>query len=95
MKDQETKEQFIELRAKGWSYDRIAKELQTSKQTLFKVEQGIHLRNSQPSAIELQAFQKRYYLLKEKRFELFRDKVQTIKDELDRRDLKDIPAEKL
>jgi transcriptional regulator len=30
-----TKEKFIELRAKGWSFDKIAKELGKAKQTLI------------------------------------------------------------
>lgn len=35
MKDQETKEKFVELRAKGLSFDRIAAELHVSKQSLI------------------------------------------------------------
>ena len=31
----ETKERFIELRAKGWSFDKIAKEIGKAKQTLI------------------------------------------------------------
>lgn len=31
----ETKQQFIELRAKGWSFDKIAKKLGKAKQTLI------------------------------------------------------------
>ncbi len=34
MKDNETKNKFIELRAKGFSFAKISKELKTSKQTL-------------------------------------------------------------
>src|ERR1700741_3135500 len=33
MKDQQTRNRFVELRAQGWSYERIAKELGVSKQT--------------------------------------------------------------
>ena len=32
-KDQQTRNRFVELRAQGWSYERIAKELGVSKQT--------------------------------------------------------------
>jgi len=35
MKDQQTKEKFIELRAKGLSFDKISRELRISKQTLI------------------------------------------------------------
>ena len=31
----QTKERFIELRAKGWSFDKIAKEIGKAKQTLI------------------------------------------------------------
>jgi transcriptional regulator len=31
----ESKQRFIELRAKGWSFDKIAKELDKAKQTLI------------------------------------------------------------
>ena len=31
----QTKERFIELRAKGWSFDKIAKETGKAKQTLI------------------------------------------------------------
>ena len=37
MKDQETKEKFVELRAKGLSFDRIAQELHVSKQSLINL----------------------------------------------------------
>ena len=33
----QTKERFIELRAKGWSFDKIAKEIGKAKQTLHIV----------------------------------------------------------
>ena len=35
MKPQSVKENFIDLRAKGFSFDNIAKELKMSKQTLI------------------------------------------------------------
>jgi hypothetical protein len=37
---QELKDQFIELRAKGWSYAKIAKKLQVSKSTLSAAAHG-------------------------------------------------------
>jgi hypothetical protein len=35
MKNSDTKEKFIELRAKGWSVNRIARELKASKPILI------------------------------------------------------------
>lgn len=39
--------------------------------------------------------QEKYYLLKQKRIELFGEKLKAIKDELDKRELKEVPTEKL
>ena len=34
----QTKENFIDLRSKGWSFDKIAKELGKAKQTLIEIK---------------------------------------------------------
>ncbi len=95
MKDQRTKDRFIELRALGWSYNRIAKELKISKQTLINWSKELSSEISNLRAIELEVLQEKYNLLKERRIELFGEKIKAIREELDRRDLKEIPAEKL
>ena len=95
MKDEQTRERFIDLRAKGWSYSRIAKELKTSKQTLINWSKELSLEISNLRTVELEALQEKYYLLKENRIELFGDKLKAVKKELDMRDLKDISTEKL
>jgi transposase len=95
MKPDETKEQFIELRAKGLSFDNIAKELGVSKQTLINWSKELSLEVSNIKAIQLEALQEKYYILKEKRIELFGEKLKAINDELSKRDLSDIPTERL
>ncbi len=95
MKPDETKEQFIELRAKGLSFDKIAKELGVSKQTLINWSKELSLEVSNIRAIQLEALQEKYYILKEKRIELFGEKLKAINDELSKRDLSDIPTERL
>jgi transposase-like protein len=95
MKDHRTKEQFVELRAKGWSFARIAEELKVNKQTLINWSKEFSLEISNLRAIELEALQEKYFLLKEKRIEVFGERLQAIKEELDRRDLKEIATEKL
>ncbi len=82
MKDEQTRERFIDLRAKGWSYSRIAKELKTSKQTLINWSKELSLEISNLRTVELEALQEKYYLLKEKRIELFGDKLKAVKKEL-------------
>ncbi|MHC4278182.1 MAG: transposase, partial [Planctomycetota bacterium] len=95
MKPDETKEQFIELRAKGLSFDKIAKELGVSKQALINWSKELSLEVSNIKAIQLEALQEKYYVLKEKRIELFGEKLKAINDELSKRDLSDIPTERL
>lgn len=95
MEDLETKERFIELRAKGLSFDKIAQELKVSKQTLINWSKELSLEISNLRAVELETLQEKYYALKEKRIELFGEKLKVIKEELDKRDLKDVPTDKL
>ena len=95
MKDQETKEKFVELRAKGLSFDRIAQELETSKQTLINWSKELENEIGNMKKIELEALQEKYYMLKSQRIELFGEKLKAIKDELDKRNLSDIPTDKL
>ena len=95
MKDQETKDKFVELKARGLSFARIAEELGVSKQTLItwskEFEQEIaHLR-----AIELDALYDRFYLSKEKTIELFGERLKSIKEELEKRDLKELSTKEL
>jgi hypothetical protein len=95
MKDQETKEKFVELRAKGLSFDRIAAELETSKQTLINWAKEFENEISNLKKVELEALQEKYYMLKSQRIELFGEKLKAIKGELDKRNLSDIPTDKL
>ena len=95
MKDQETKEKFVELRAKGLSFDRIAQELKVSKQSLINWAKELENEIGNLKRIELEALQEKYFMLKRQRIELFGERLKAIKDELDKRDLSDIPTDKL
>lgn len=95
MKDQETKTRFVELRAEGWSFDRIAQELKVSKQTLISWSKDLEMEIANLRAIELETLQERFYMTKAQRIELFGGKLQAIKDELDKRDLSELPTDKL
>lgn len=95
MKDQETKEKFLELRVKGWSFDRIAQELNTSKQTLIAWSKDLEIEIGNLKAIELEALQEKFYMTKAQRIEVFGEKLKAIKAELDKRDLSKLPTEKV
>lgn len=95
MKPQSTKETFIELRAKGYSYYRIARELKTNKQTLIDWGKELQDEIANRKALELEALYETFYLLKEYRLKNFGNLLNKIEKELQARDLSDVPTDKL
>ena len=95
MKDTKTVEEFIILRAQGWSFDRIAKKLKTAKQTLINWSGTYGVEISHLKALELEALQEEYFLTKEGKIKLLGEAVKKLKTELDKRDLSDVPTAKL
>jgi transcriptional regulator with XRE-family HTH domain len=91
----ETKEKFIELRAKGWSFDRIAKELGRAKQTLIDWSKDLQEEIANRKALELEALYETYYLQRESRLQMFGAMLTKIKEEVESRDLSDVPTDKL
>ena len=91
----ETKERFIELRAKGWSFDKIAKELGKAKQTLIDWSKELQNEIANCKALELEALYQTYYLQKENRLQTFGEMLAKIKKEVEQRDLSDVPTDKL
>ena len=91
----ETKERFIDLRAKGYSFDKIAKELGKAKQTLIDWSKELQDEVANRKAIELESLYENYYLLKEHRLQTFGVMLTKIKDEIERRDLTDVTTDKL
>jgi len=91
----EEKERFIELRAKGWSFDKIAKEIGKAKQTLINWSKELEDEIANLKALELEALYEKHYLLKENRIETFGVLLKKLKDEVMSRDLSDVPTDKL
>ena len=89
------KEKFIELRAKGWSFDRIAKELGRAKQTLIDWSKDLQEEIANRKALELEALYETYYLQRESRLQTFGVMLTKIKKEVESRDLSDVPTDKL
>ena len=92
---EERKSQFIHFRAKGYSYAYIAKELSVSTSTLTNWNQELQDVIAQAKAMELEALQEEYFLLKEGRIKLLGEKLKTIQKEISGRDLSKISTEKL
>ena len=95
METSNIKERFIELRAQGYSFDRIAKELGKAKQTLIDWSKDLQEEIANRKALELEALYEKYYLLKENRLQTFGAMLTKIKAEVERRDLSEVPTEKL
>jgi len=89
------KERLIELRAQGWSFDKIAKELGKAKQTLIDWSRELQDEIANRKALELDMLYEKYYLHKENRLQTFGELLKRIKDEIAGRNLKDVPTEKL
>jgi len=95
MNSNNIKMQFVELRARGLSYDKIAVQLKKSKQTLIKWSKELECEISNFQTIEFDALKEKYRLSKQSRIEIFGKMLEVIKHELEKRDLKKIPTEKL
>jgi len=95
MESTDLKERFIELRAKGWSFDKIARELGKAKQTLIDWSKELQHEIANRKALELEALYESYFLLKENRLQNLGTMLTKIKEEIERRDLSDVPTDKL
>lgn len=95
MKDLETRQKFVEMRACGVSFDRIAAALEVSKQTLINWSKELEAEINDLRKIELEALQEKYFMLRTQRIELFGEKLKAIRDELDKRLFLEVPTEKL
>lgn len=91
----ELKSKFVELRAKGHSYAKIAKKLKVAKSTLANWNQELEEDIASLKAMELEALQEQYYLLKEARIRLLGEQVKVIQNELKNRDLSKVSTDRL
>ena len=91
----ETKERFIELRAQGYSFDRIAKELGKAKQTLIDWSKDLQEEIANRKALELEVIYEKFFLLKEARLQTLGEMIAKIKKEVESRSLSEVPTDKL
>lgn len=89
------KERFVELRAKGVSYDDIVKEIGVSKPTLIKWGRELELEISNLKALEWEALQEKHFVSKTKRVELYGEELSRLNQEIGNRDYSEMPLEKL
>ena len=91
------RQQFIELRAKGYSFQKISDELDISKPTLMEWSKDISInrdiRNQRTLVVD--DLQERYAITRRHRITLFGEFLQKAKDELNNRDMSDIATDRL
>jgi transcriptional regulator with XRE-family HTH domain len=92
---QELKAQFVELRARGLSYAKIAKKLKVSKATLANWNHEFEAEIASLKAMELEALYEQYHLLKESRIKLLGKHLKAIQAEIATRDFKEVALDKL
>jgi transposase len=82
MKDHEIQNQFIELKAKGHSFDTIAKSLNLGKSTLLRWNKKFEKDISDLEKIELSELKAKFLVAKKHRIELLSEMLNEIKTEL-------------
>lgn len=95
MRDSKTKDRFVELRAIGWSFERIANELSVSKTTLVSWSKDLSREIANLRALELDAIQKKYLLQKEQRLKFLGELLEKLHQELLSRKMAGVPTDKL
>jgi orotate phosphoribosyltransferase-like protein len=91
----ELKSQFIDLRAKGLSFQKISRRLKVSKSTLANWSVELEGEIASLRAMELEALYEKYYLTKEARIKLLGEQLKDIQTELKARKLEYVSTDKL
>jgi len=95
MKDQETVQKFISLRAQGWTYVRLMAELNVSKPTLIDWSRKFQFQIQNLRAIELEALATQWLSSVDDRVSRFGQQLQKVEAELAGREVKDLSTPQL
>ena len=95
MINDDQKELIVDLRAKGYSYDKISSELNISKPTLIKITRSLELEIQNRKELQRDYLNKKYELTQHNQIEKLGKIGLQIWGELSKRDMVDIPTLKL
>ncbi len=93
--DFDAKRRFVEGRAKGVSFVKIAEELGVSKQTLINWSKDLQSEIANHRAIELEHLHTQYFMTRTARIEMLGSLLQKARDEILTRNLADVSTDKL
>jgi len=79
--------QFVELRAQGQSYSRIAKQLKVSKSTLSAWNKELKEQIAEQKSERLRELYESYYMLRESRIKQFGETLKLVNEALEQKDL--------
>ena len=95
MKDNETRDRFVELRAQGKSFAAIAEELNVSKPTLIEWSKDMQVQVANLRAVNEEASRERFKLSKEHQLEVLSKQFNAVQVEIEKCDLTELPIDKL
>ncbi len=95
MNDVEKQQRFVFLRAEGWSFARIAQELEISKPTLIKWSHKFQFEIQNQRAILLENLQEKWLSACDARVNALGEQLRKIEAELAKRDVTDLPTGQL
>ena len=95
MIDKNTERQIIELRAKGLSYASIAKETGVAKQTAVDVVKKCREEIATLQALDVEELHEEQRITYKHRITSLASLMGRVREEIDKRDLSDVPTEKL
>jgi len=95
MYDADTKQQFLELRAKGWSLGRIAERLKVAQRTLVDWNRQEHEQIRTLRAIELEALQEKILATREQELTRLKLELDRLETELAKRTVEYVSTENL
>lgn len=91
----ELKEQFILLRAKGYSYTKIARRLKVAIKTLVNWNKELSDEINELEKIQFEKLFEQYSVMKQGRIKLLGTQLKDIEEELKKRDYSDVRTDKL
>ena len=95
MKDQDTIRRFVELRSRGWSFARIARELGVSKPTLIGWSRRFRFDIQNQRAIELEALREEFISTCEQRARTLAGQLRQVEAELTKRNVAELSTARL
>jgi len=91
----ELKEQFIMMRAKGYSYTKIARRLKVAIKTLVNWNKELSNEIGELEKIQFEKLFEQYKVMKQGRIKLLGTQLKEIEEELKKRDYSDVRTDKL